>query len=268
MSSNDLPPDRASVDVTGTPDRARFPALCARCGAPPAGTLGISKLHYRSGSWTGANPGRYLVLRVEAPFCARCLEDHSREARPIPAETRRRLLYGWAWRTLPYALPLAVISWFLVAVSVPELVEALAPGADPVDRLIWGGVTAFFALLAVVFLWMALGVGHLLHTPMPATANNQCYALDERGPLGSRLVVPTDPTAVTRAVDFEGDESRPFEGERHRFSFANHDFAAQFAALNADQLWDPSGERARVAGVLKWAVIVVLAAIGLFQLLQ
>jgi hypothetical protein len=133
--------------------------------------------------------------------------------------------------------------------------------------MIWGGLTAFFALLGVVFLWMALGVGHLLHTPMPDAAN-QCYALDERGPLGSRLVVPADPTAVTRAVDFGDDESEPFEGERHRFSFENHEVAAQFAALNSDQLWDPSGGRARVAGVLKWVVLAALAALGLFQLLQ
>jgi len=85
----------------------------------------------------------------------------------------------------------------------------------------------------------------------------------ERGPLGSRYVVPAEPTSLMRAVDFSGDESELFEPERHRFTFRNYEVAAGFSELNAHRQWDPASRRAQLAATGRKALIgaVVLGVI-------
>lgn len=244
-----------AVEVVGPLGRARFPDLCVKCGAPAERTVVLTKLFYHSGD----RRSYYFADGVAAPACAGCAGEHQRELRPIDPEVKRRLLRGWAVATLPYIVPVAVITWMLT-IFVPELLEALR-GGEPAELAIWGAVCGFFGVMGLVFVRLILKPGR----PMMLTPGHTSpvHVQVERGPLGSRYVAPTEPTSLMRAVDFSGDESELFEPERHRFTFRNYEMAAGFSELNAHRQWDPASRRAQLAATGRRALIglVVLGAL-------
>lgn len=255
-----------AVEVVGSLDAARFPGLCVRCGARTDGRLRVAKLFWHDGGEEGSS--YHYTAAVDAPACSGCVRAHEGELRPIPREVKRRLLRSWLVASLPYFVPLAVCAW-LLAVMAPELLEALA-GGEPAEVAIWGAVCGFFAIMALVFFRMIMRGGRpLVLAPNGTSAR---YAHVERGPLGSRYVVPAEPTSLTGAFDFSDDESALFEPERHRFTFRNGDVAAEFAELNAHRDWDPASTRAQLALrarlALKWGGTAALVLVGLYLLVE
>jgi hypothetical protein len=243
-----------AVEVVGSLSHAEFPDLCVECGASADRTLPISKLFYHR---NGDNPGYFYASAVVAPACSACVRAHERELRPIAPEVRSRLLRGWALAALPYVVPVGVILWTLTIFG-PNLVEAVLEGTEPVEMAVWAAVCAFFGLLGFLFWGRVMKPGRqMILTPVDTPA----YVQVERGPLGSRFIVPMDPTSLMRSVDFTDDISQLFEPERHRFSFRNYEVAARFDELNAHREWDPASTRAQLAATGRKAVV---AAVVLF----
>jgi hypothetical protein len=251
-----------AVEVVGSLGHARFPDLCVKCGAPAGRTLDVTKLFYCE---NGDNPGYFYASGVAAPACPVCIQAHERELRPIAPEVRSRLLRKWALESLPYVFPLGVNLW-LLTVFGPKLLEALREGTEPVEMAVWGGVSALFGLLALMFWRMIMQKGRPLI--VPSTAADSGYVRVESGPLGSRFIVPAEPTPVMRAVDFTADVSELFEPERHRFSFRNYEVAARFGELNADREWDPASTRAQLAVTGRKAVIAAVVLFGVYMVVE
>lgn len=236
-----------AVEVVGPLRRARFPDLCVRCGVAADRTVALTKLFFHDGQ----RRSYYYTDGVAAPACVGCVGEHQRELRPIDPEVKRRLLRSWAVATLPFIVPVAVITWMLT-VFVPELLEALR-GGDPAELAIWGAVCGFFAVMWLVFVGLILKQGR----PMILSPGDgrPVHAQVERGPLGSRYVAPMEPTTLMRAADFSEDISELFEPERHRFTFRNYEVAAGFSELNAHRQWDPASRRAQLAATGRRALI-------------
>ncbi len=248
-----------AVEVVGPLKRAAFPGLCVKCGVPADRTVALTKLFYHSGN----RRSYHYADGVAAPACAGCAETHRRELRPIDPEVKRRLLRSWAVAALPFGVPVAVITWMLT-VFVPNLLEAVRDGAEPVEVAVWGAVCGFFGVMGLVFWGLIMKQGR----PMMLTPGHTSpvYVQSERGPLGSRFVAPAEPTSLMQSVDFSGDVSELFEPERHRFTFRNYEVAARFGELNAHREWNPASTRAQFAAVGRKAVIaaVVLFAAWIF----
>jgi hypothetical protein len=251
-----------AVEVVGSLGHARFPDLCVKCGTPADRTVAVNKLFYCD---NGDNPGYFYASGVSAPACPACIQAHERELRPIAPEVRSRLLRKWAVAALPYVVPVGVIAWMLT-LFVPNLLEAVREGTEPVEMAIWGAVCGFFGLLGLMFWGLIMKPGRALILSPPDTYAR--YAQVEKGPLASSFIVPAEPTPVMRAVDFTADVSEMFEPERHRFTFRNYEVAARFGELNADREWDPASTRAQLArrgrmvvtGLVALAVVYALLA--------
>lgn len=237
-----------AVEVVGSLGHAEFPDLCVECGTAADRTLPIPKLFYHHD-----DDGRsyYYATAVVAPACGACVQAHQRELRPIDPEAKRRLLRGWALAALPYVVPMGVILWLLTQV-VPNLLEAVREGTEPIEMAVWGAVCVFFGMLGFMFWGLAMKPGRqMILTP----ADTPCYVKVERGPLGGSFIAPTEPTSLMRSVDFTGDVSELFDPERHRYSFRNYEVAARFGELNAHREWDPASARAQWAATGRKAVI-------------
>ncbi|HEX7242534.1 MAG TPA: hypothetical protein VF263_19750, partial [Longimicrobiaceae bacterium] len=249
-------------EVVGALHHAVFPEMCVRCGWPPQRTLPVTRLFRR----TSDDSSRYVVASVSAPFCAACIQAHESEVRPVDRDVRRRLLRKWLVEALPYLFPLGANLWFLT-IFVPKLLASLAEPGDLVETLVWGGVSAFFGLLALAFFRMAMAPGRSLIVD-PADPSRGSYVQVERGPLGSRFIVPTEPTTALRALRFSDDRSEAFDAERHRFTFENAEVGAKFAELNAHREWNPDSPRARTAAALRWSIVGAVVLAVLWQLLR
>ncbi|HEX2093973.1 MAG TPA: hypothetical protein VHG28_16340 [Longimicrobiaceae bacterium] len=255
-------PGRTGVEVVGTLGHARFPELCIRCARPTGSTLTVTKLFWHERS--GEDSGYYLTAGVDAPCCAECIRAHQRELRPVPPEARKRLLRKWLVEALPYLFPLGVNLW-LLSVLGPDLIRALREPGDPAEILILGGVCGLFAGLAWMFYRLIRAPGRMLILGPETTP---CYVQIERGPLGSRFVVPVEPTSTLRALDFTGDRSELFERERHLFTFENAEVGSRFAELNAGREWDPASPGAIRAHALRRALLIVVVLAVLYFLIQ
>jgi hypothetical protein len=269
---NDLPPDgqtvpsvevpsveggdRAGIEVTGIevvgPTRSVvFPPLCVRCGAPASATLRIIKLFRRSYL---DEPRPYGIFWVDAPVCAACKALHrSQEQPPDPAVRRERLRRWYGEALLPYTLPLAALGVITYLLG-PSLVPLIAQKVGMPAALVWGGIAAFFVLLALVFFaaFVARGMWRLI--AVPSGAKSSWYARLERGPFGARLFLPIQPTAVIAALDFSDNIGDILAGQRHRYRFKNGEVGARFAEANAGRVWNPQSPRARIS-LAVWCVL-------------
>lgn len=257
--------DANRVEVVGPVHAALFPGMCARCGAgADLRTLPVVKLFWR----TSDDSSYYVTQAVDAPFCAGCVRAHERELQPIDPSVRQRLLRKWLVEALPYFVPLGVCLW-LLAVFVPKLVPAVLVFRrdDAWEAVVWGAVSAFFGLLALMFVQMIRRSGRSLILD-PAAPVRGSYVRIERGPLGSRFTIPVEPTSALRAVDFTDDRSELFEPERHLFTFQNGEVAARFVELNAGREWDPASPRALWARTARWVLTGVVVLVGLYFILQ
>ena len=249
------------VSVVGGVDDARFPEMCACCGAIAGlDTLMVVKLFWRSND----DSSYYVTQGVKTPFCAECIRTHRRELPPVDPAVRKRLLRGWLVDSLPYFFPLGVCLWLLAAMA-PRLVRAAASFRlqDPWDVVIWGAVCGFFGLMALMFYGLIRDKGRSLVFEASGVGSGG-YVRYERGPLGSRFTIPCEPTSVLRAVDFTDDCSQAFEGERHLFTLRNPAVAERFAELNAGRAWDPASPRALWARTVRWVLAAAVILLGLY----
>lgn len=247
-----LPREPGIVEVVGELHEVVFPPLCVSCGAETRATLPLTRLFWRDDD---GGPGHVAAL-VHAPFCPSCIEVHRREVPPLDPEVRKRLLRKWAVASLPYVFPLGVIAW-LLTVLVPNVFRA----DEPLEALVWAAPVALFAGFGWMFFRLIRNQGRAL-VAGPGGGYVHVYP----GPLGSRFLVPAEPTSVTRALDFSDDESEMFDAERHRFTFQNNAVASSFAELNAARQWKPGGPRARVAHHARRAIVAVVVLVVVYQL--
>ncbi len=197
---------------------------------------------------------------MQAPCCEECLQAHERERTPIAEDVKKRLLRSWMIQALPFLLPLGVCLWMLAFV-VPGMLRSM--GDEWIGILFGLGIAGFFATMAAAFLYLILKPGRqLIHDP------SEAYVQIEAGPLGSRFIVPAPPTVLISSVDFTGDRSEAFEGERHLFTFRNGLVASHFTHLNQDRTWNPASPRARFAAYLRWALVIAVLLVGLYYMVM
>lgn len=248
------------VEVVGSLDDVSFPELCARCAAPPAGTLPVEKMFRHAHQYSDA-PTYYVFATVRVPFCRDCLAAHARERRPVDPGVLRALRNSWIIKSLPYVFPAGVALFFLW-IFVPLAVRAAA-AREREDMLIWLGVSLFFALLLWIFTSMILRARWGLIADYQGDPNDT-YIETVRGLVGGSCIIPRPPTPTLAAVNFTDDISAPFDPDRRTFTFTNAAVATAFASTNAELRWDPHSARARRGVWMRRVVIAGLALLGLW----
>ena len=243
---------RYPVEIAGALADVRFPPLCARCAAPPAGSLAVTKMFRRTHS---DGPTTYVFGAVAVPFCGECIAAHARERTPPDPATLRSLRNRFLLRLLPYVIPVVVIVYLLGQFG-GEALRSLARG-DATRALVFSIPVAIFGLLFLMFARLVLKAREQLIAAYQGDPNAQ-YVDVVRGPLGTTCVLPGPPTATLAAVDFDDEEFQLFEANRRTFTFANPLVGEQFAAANAGLVWHPDSPSARRATALRHAGLVVL----------
>jgi hypothetical protein len=243
---------RYPVEIAGALGDVRFPPLCARCAAPPAGALALTKMFRRTHS---DSPTTYVFGAVAVPFCHDCLDAHARERVPPDPRTLRALRNRFLLRTLPYVIPVVVIVYLLGQFGGTAL-RHLARG-DMAGALMFCVPVAFFGLMFLMFARLVLRAREQLIAAYDGDPNAQ-YVEIVRGPLGTTCVLPGPPTATLAAVDFDDEEFQLFEANRRTFTFAHPAVGEQFAAANAGLVWHPDSPAARRATALRHAGLVLL----------
>lgn len=267
-----MAPDMNRVEVTGDVGTLRFPAMCARCGAPPAGVLPLSKMFRRTYDNSDART-RYLHAQVSVPFCRSCVAAHDAARRPPDPRVLRRLCNRWLLSCLPYVVPIVVIVW-LGSKLAPSGIEAVA-SRDVTGMLVWGGILAFLALSLWGFVRLVLAGRNALiadYDPGPDELYpenpNDCYVEFARGPLGINCILPGAPTPTLASVDFGDEKFELLASNRRAFRFANPEVGAAFAAANAERVWDPASPRAVRTRVANYVILALFMAFGLFLLVR
>lgn len=260
-------PFRTTHEVVSPTNQVAFPPLCVRCGEGASQRLSIHKLFVRSGG--SDSPSYHVFEELQAPVCDSCLDNHNRTLPPIAGHIRNRLLGIWLLRCLPYLFPLWVCSFFIKELA-PKFLKAFAQyGLQPAHYLdvgLWFAVTAFFGLLAAMFINRIIKAGEELIYNGNGSIDDR-YVQIERGPLGSHFIVPIEPTPTMRSVDFTDDRSELFDSERHYYTFTNPVVAEQFAALNAHRTWNPNAPHAKRAATARWVLIAVVLIIGILGMI-
>lgn len=246
------------VKVTGPLHAVRFPDACAACGAPARGALRVEKMFRRT---SDDSPTRYLFAALDVPFCDDCRARHAGELTPVDPAVLRRLRWGFVVRCLPYVIPIGVLLWIIPQVILPMAREFLREGTPGWGTLIGVGIVAFFGVSLASFVHLVNQARKDLTAPYAGDPNDT-YVRRERVLLGRNAVIPGAPTSVLAAANFTDDQSELFEPERRTFTFRDPVFAAQFAALNADRLWDAKAPRARRARWLRKAALYAVVAAG------
>ena len=248
------------VEIAGALAEVRFPALCARCAAPPAGTLSVCKMFRHTHS---ESPTTWAFAAVAVPFCAPCIDAHHAERRPPDPKTLRKLRNTFLVRLLPYVIPVVVIVYMIKEFLRPTLRE-LREG-DLTGALIFSIPVLIFSALLLMFWRLVRKARQDLIAPYGGDPNAQ-YVEFVRGHFGATYVIPGPPTSPLAAVDFTDDEAGLFEGTRRTFTFANPAVGARFAAENAALVWHANAPAARRATWLRHALYVgigVAVAVGL-----
>ena len=244
------------VTVAGALGDVRFPNLCARCAAPPSGTLRLVKMFRRV---YPRKPAFHVFGRLDVPFCSACLAAHERERAPVDPAVPRALRTRWLLKSLVYAIPIGV-TLFFVREFVPTVARAVSAG-DLVRALVFGVVLAIFGLLLWTFVRRVLDGRRALiadHAGDP----NDTYVEVVPGPMGSTCVIPGPPTPTLAAVNFDDDRILLFEPARRTFTFTNALVAEQFATLNSALVWDPAAPRVRRATRARWVLVVLVLGLA------
>jgi hypothetical protein len=256
LGQPDAPAPPKRVRIAGDIADVRFPAECARCTAPPAGALAVTKMFRRVPS---ESPAYHVYATVRVPFCRDCLAAHERERVPPDPRVLRKLRNRWLVRCLPYVIPIAVIL-YMIGQFVPAALRGLA-GGNLTSAMIYPGVVIFFGVLLLMFVRLVLAARRDLVADYDGYPHGQ-YVEFVRGPLGITCVIPGPPTSTLAAVDFGDEESELFEPDKRSFRFTNHVVREHFAELNAELVWRKNSPRARRARLARRVLLVVLAAVG------
>jgi hypothetical protein len=252
------------VKVCGPLSHAIFPEACARCGVPARGTLPVEKMFRHTHS---DSPTTYEFARVHVPFCDGCRAEHARLLEPVDRAALRKLRWTFVARCLPYVIPIGVLLYMIPKVLIP-IARSLRDDSSPWGALIGLGLLAFFGVSLLGFLHLVSQARQNLQGAYRSPDPNDTYIRTVPILLGGTAVFPEPPTPVLAAADYTTDVAELFEGERHTFTFADPVFAAQFAALNADRLWDGKSPKARRARSLRQVVIVAVLALGAYMIVM
>jgi hypothetical protein len=248
------------VTVAGALADVRFPNLCARCAAPPAGTLPLVKMFRRI---YPRKPAIHVFGRLDVPFCRSCLAAHERARAPVDPAVPRTLRTRWLLKSLVYVIPIAV-TLFFVREFVPTVASALSAG-DLVRALVFGGILAIFGALLWMFVRRVIDGRRALIADHAGDPNDS-YVEVVPGPMGSTCVIPGPPTPTLAAVNFDDDRMVLFEPARRTVTFTNALVAEQFATLNSALVWDPATPHARRAAGARWLVGALLLVAGIAAL--
>jgi hypothetical protein len=251
------PATPARVQVTGPLHALRLPDACARCGMPARGSLRVEKMFRRVHRDART---RRLFAALDVPFCDDCRARHARELAPVDPAVLRRLRWTFALRVLPYVVPVGVLLWMFPTVLVP-IARELASDGPTWGTAIGAGILAFFGLCLLGFLRLIASARHDL-VAAHAGDPNDAYVRRARVLLGDHAVIPGPPTSVLAAADFTDDRAELFDPERRTFTFADPVFGAQFAALNADRLWDARAPRAHRTRALRRVLLIAVVLFG------
>ena len=251
------------VKVSGPLHGVAFPEACARCGAPARDTLRVDKQFRHTYS---DSPTTYELARLRVPFCDDCRAEHARLLQPVDPALLRRLRWVFVLRCLPYVVPVGVLL-FLMSKMLPRFGPMLFDSPGP-DTLIAAGVLGVLGLSLAGFVHMLRKARHDLRADGPGTDPNDNYVRVVPILLGGTAVVTELPTPVLAAANYTTNVGELFEGERHTFTFADPVFAAQFAALNADRIWDASAPKARRARRLRTVTIAAIVLFGVYVMLK
>jgi hypothetical protein len=241
------------VEIAGPLAEVRFPPVCARCAAPPAGKLALTKMFRHTDS---DGPTTYVFGAVAVPFCGDCLAAHARERRPPEPRVLRSLRNRFLLRLLPYVIPVAVIAFMIKEFLRPTL-RAFTKG-DVTGALLYAVPVVFFALLGLMFWRLVLKAREQLIAPYQGDPNEQHVEV-VRGQFGIHCIIAGPPTSTLAAVDFGDEDYQFFEANRRTFTFANPEVGEQFAAVNAGLVWRPDSPSARRASRLRHAALVAIA---------
>ncbi len=207
------------MQLTGSPGKLAFPAVCARCGAPAGRRIRVEKVFSRS---DGDLRTAYAVLRTDVPFCLTCTSKHRSEATGRPFGERVVSLFRSALLVPALGFAMAAL-WSLL-----QVIDHVGSGES---ALRFAGLFAGFALLALVCTRAALRRTHRYRV--------------------------AEPSSVTSAFDFTDDLSEMFERERHDYRLANPVFGDAFVAVNASRVWHSDSGRARAGDRGRSAVLLL-----------
>ena len=217
--------------LTGPPLGLALPDVCARCGEHAAKRLYWEKVVRDQSSDDGNS---HHIAGCRAPFCARCLEQHEREIKRMPA--LMQLLQTFRSQSVIPAVLLGAFGAFLTWKLRPDFLHP-----DALEMAAFAGVALVFGLLSLLC-WKTAWSETRHHCVPPLTT-------------------------VTGSFHFSGDLSEMFEGERYRYAIVNDAFYEALLAANRDKLWKPTGERARRASWKRKALYVALGITAAILLL-
>jgi hypothetical protein len=251
------------VKIAGPLHGVAFPAACARCGAPARDTLRVDKMFRHT---YADSPTRHEFARLQQSPVLRPTGLAERDVQPVDPALLRRLRRTFVLRCLPYVVPVGVLL-FLTSRMLGPFGRTLF-GPPGLEMLIGAGVLGFLGLSLAGFVHLLLKARHALRADGPGTDPNDTYVRTVPILLGGSAVITELPTPVLAAADYTTNVGELFEGERHTFTFADPVFAAQFAALNADRVWDARAPKARRARWLRKVTIAAIVLFGLYTMLR
>lgn len=250
------------VELAGGLGEVRLPDLCAHCAGAPAGTLRLHKMFRRVHR---DSPTTYLIDGLSVPFCRDCIAAHEALRQPPDPRELRRLRNRWILSTLPYWIPIGVLSWMIVQ-FLSNVRGAIVAG-DRIELLVWLGIVLLLALGLLAFLRHVLAGRRRQIADHGGDPDDQ-YVEIARGLLGVTCVLPGPPTPTLAAVNFSDEDVELFDRNRRTFTFTNLEVATAFAATNADLVYLPNSPRAIRARWGRNVVLALVVGVGLVVMLM
>jgi hypothetical protein len=226
VRDHDLPEDAHRVRLVGASRTLVWPNICPNCGAPASVRIPVRKIFRRTEGSPHDLFVRYLVTRIDIPFCATCADRHRQLSRAPP-----RSEWLVSYLRSPAIIALAAAMGFAVLLFRPLLIETRGDSSAQLMGLAFFGALVLAAVASVVVAWRE-----------------------------TRFRRVPRQTEITRACDFSDNLGKFFIGERRVYAIRNLAFAKAFTTANQDRLWtDAVRKRDR-----RWstvAAMLVLAAL-------
>jgi len=193
------------VELTGPLRTLEWPALCPRCGSAAADRIRVEKVFERitmRRMRDEDDPTKYVIARVDVPFCAACAAEHRRSVRALSGWQRIR-----SWLASIFVIP---VVGSLVGFAL--FVRPLAIGSGDSTILIRPTLPqlVFLAFLLPWSVWMLWLVTRRLRVPAP--------------------------THVATTFDFSDDLAGIFSRQRRAYAISDPVFYDAFVRANAERV--------------------------------
>jgi hypothetical protein len=203
VRDHDLPAGAHRIPLLGSPRTLVWPEICPNCGAPASEQIPVCKIFRRTEGSPNDRFIRYLITRVDIPFCAACAERHRQSAR-MPTRSEAWLSYLRS----PAIIALVAAAGFAILLFRPLLIETRGDASAGRVGLALFGLLVLAAMASVIFAWRE-----------------------------TRFLRVPGQTEITRACDFSDNLGNVIVGERRVYAIRNAAFAEAFATANQDHLW-------------------------------